>query len=376
MKNRTIIVLISVVVIVGLGILLKGRFASMKEEPNITPQKERIISVAVDTVNYSVVTTSVSATGRVLSSSEVPLVAEAAGRIEKADVSLKTGAKFKKGDLLLTIYKDEAELALIAAKSNFLKLLAMALPELKIDFPEAYPAYAEFFENIDLKKDLPALPQQEETRLKTYIASKGILSAYYAILQSELKLKRHTIVAPFDGVFLSVQFEPGAYVNSGATVGKMIQTDEVEVEIPVEKQFSRYITIGDEVRLKRGERADVVMGKVIRKAAFLDETTQSVKVFVNVVNGQNNPLLRGEYLSATFDGHLIEGGFKINRNAIFNFDEVFVVENNRLKKARINLLKVNNTTAIINGLPEGKMVVNEPLVGVQENTLVRIISRK
>ena len=376
MKNKTLIVVIAMMLIIGLGILLKVKFAGMKEAPKTQPQKERVLSVAVDTVHYSVVPSSVTATGRVLSSSEVPVVAEAAGRIEPGDVVLKTGAAFKKGDKLLTIYRDEAELALIASKSNFLKLLATSLPDIKVDFPEIYPQFEAFFNNVDLKAALPNLPQVDDVRFKTYISSQGILSAYYAIEQSELKLQRHTIVAPFDGVFFTVQYETGAYVNAGATVGKIIRTDEVEVEIPVEKNFASFITIGDTVQLKRGERSNLVTGQVIRKAAFLDETTQSVSVFVRVVTGSDDPLLRGEYLYASFDGHLVEDGFELNRSAIFNFDEVFVVVNNRLKKATVNQLKVNNTTVIVNGLPEGSLVVNEPLVGVQENSLVKVISRK
>lgn len=363
-------------IIIGLGILLKVKFASLKEAPKAKTQKERVLSVAVDTVSYSVVPSSVSATGRVLSTSEVPVVSEAAGRIEQADVILKIGARFKKGDKLLTIYRDEAELALIASKSNFLKLLANSLPDIKVDFPEVYPKYESFFKQIDLKQSLPEIPQIENVRFKTYIASKGILSNYYSIKQSELKLERYTIVAPFDGVFLNVQNEVGAYVNMGATVGKIIRTDQVEVEIPVEKNFSSFIKIGDEVILNRGERSEAVTGTVIRKAAFIDETTQSVNVYVRVITDKENPLLRGEYLYASFDGHLVQDGFEINRSAIFNFNEVFVVENNRLKKANINQLKVNNTTVIINGLPEGSVVVNEPLVGVQENSLVKVISRK
>ena len=376
MKNKTIIVVLLMLLIIGSGILLKVKFASLKEAPKTQEQKERVLSVTADTVVYSVVPSSVTATGRVLSTSEVPLVAEAAGRIETADVSLKIGAAFKKGDKLLTIYKDEAELALIATKSNFLKLLATALPDIKIDYPEVYPQYANFFKLIDLKTDLPELPTVNDVRFKTYIASKGILSAYYAILQSELKLKRYTIVAPFDGVFLMVQFEAGAYVNAGVTVGKLIRTDEIEVEIPVEKGFAQFITVGDEVLLKRTERGKAVAGKVVRKAAFLDETTQSVKVYVNVATDNNDPLLRGEYLYASFDGHVVEDGFELNRNAIFNFNEVFVVVNNRLKKTTVNLLKVDNTVAIVNGLPKGSIVVNEPLVGVQENSLVKVISRQ
>ena len=76
--------------------------------------------VKAETVNYDEIISPLSREGRVVSSSEVALVAEAAGKIEKGDVNLRKGASFKKGHLLAEIYKDEVELALKARKSGFL----------------------------------------------------------------------------------------------------------------------------------------------------------------------------------------------------------------------------------------------------------------
>lgn len=372
MTKRTLIVIGGIIAIVVMGIVLKTKFVAMKELPPVKEQKEQVRAVLTGIVVYDTVATEVMANGRVIASNEVPLVSEAAGRIEQADIEFKIGAPFKKGDCLFSIYKDEAELALVASKSQFLKSLATILPEIKIDYSDAYSSFEAFFKAIDLEKDLPKLPNFSDVRLKTFIASRGILSEYYTILQSQLKLKRYSVYAPFDGVFLQIQSEVGTYVNSGNTVGKIIRTGEVEVEIPLEKRYASLVAIGDKVKLQRQKDGPYIFGDVVRKTAFLDEETQSVGIYVKVITRDINPLLRGEYLYSTFDGHQIENGYEIPRNAIFNFDNVFIVVDSRLRKAEISIIKLNNTTAIIDGLPAGTTIVLEPLVAIQENSLVTI----
>lgn len=372
MNKRVVIVIVGIIVIVLISIFLQKKFISMKELPPVKEKKEQVRTVLAGIVEYNVVVSEVAASGRVVSSSEVPLVSEAAGRIEQADVVLKTGASFKKGDVLFSIYKDEAELALAASKSQFLKSLATVLPQIKIDFVSAYSQFEVFFKAIDLEKDLPKLPSLTDVRLKTFIASRGILSEYYTILQSQLKLQRYSVVAPFDGVFLQIISEVGTYVNAGNTIGKIIKTGEVEVEIPVEKRYASFVAIGDTVKLQRQKEGPFIFGYVVRKTAFLDEETQSVGIYVKVITDGENPLLRGEYLYGIFEGHQVDNGFEIPRNAIFNFNNVFIVVDSRLKKAEINVIKLNNTTAIIDGIPVGTTLVLEPLVTLQENALVNI----
>jgi hypothetical protein len=63
---------------------------------------------------------------------------------------------------------------------------------------------------------------------------------------------------------------------------------------------------------------------------------------------------------------------EVPRNVVFNTNEVFIVENNRLSKKTINIIKLNEKTLIFNGLEEGDILVTQPLVNVQEGTLVEI----
>ena len=78
--------------------------------------------------------------------------------IWKRDISLKKGQNFRKGDVLVKIYNKDAKYALQARKSGYLNLLANILPDLKIDYPEYYESWVNFFESVKIDTDLPDLP--------------------------------------------------------------------------------------------------------------------------------------------------------------------------------------------------------------------------
>ncbi len=368
-------IVVALIVLLGGSAGLSLLFISMKPNPKKAVEPELIRSVLAEKVEYGEVISPVTRPGRVSSSKEVMLVAEASGKIEKGSVLLKDGESFKKGQLLGTIYRDEAELALKASKSNFLNTLSNILPDLKIDFPDNLDAYYNFFQSIDIDKDLPELPEVKDVKLKVFLSSKGVLSEYYNIKQDEKQLNRHSLYAPFNGTFTNVNYEVGSYVNTGGQIAQMIQTDELEIEVPVEYRHSEWIKIGDKVNIYY-ENGDVLnKGFVTRKSNFIDPATQSRSIFVTIPSSSKE-LIKGQYLQVEFPGQKIEAAMEIPRAGVFNTNEVFIVKDGELKKKQINILKWNESTLIFNGLDEGMYVVTEALVNVKENSPVNILGQE
>jgi hypothetical protein len=97
-----------------------------------------------------------------------------------------------------------------------------------------------------------------------------------------------------------------------------------------------------------------------------------VSVFIGVQNNPNNPLYEGQYLKASFDGEITSNAMEIPRRAVFNNNMVFIINDSTLRKAEINILKINQQSMIFNGLDEGAYVVMEPLINVVEGTTVEI----
>jgi len=370
--DRRIVIVGAFIFIVGLAFGIMKFLIAQKEEPFMRPPVEAKRYVKTEQVTYQNITSPVEAPGRVKSIAEVDIISEASGKIQVPEVALKTGSKFNKGDILFTIYPDEAELALKAKKSQFLNSLANLMPDISIDYPEYEDKFRNFFNQIDIEKDLPEFPEFSNEKLKIYLASRNILSEYYGILKDELQLKRHTKRAPFYGTYSDVYMEEGAFANIGGRVARAIRTDVLELEVPLERFDAAWVKIGVPVTVQSDSRNVSWQGKVIRKSQFVDPKTQSQNIFVQLKNNQKKSILNGEYLSASFQGHPIENVMEIPRNVVFNTNEVFVVVDKSLQKRKINIIKLNEKTLIFNGIEEGSILVVQPLINVQEGTVVEI----
>ncbi len=369
--DRRIIIVSAFLFIVGLAFGIMKFLIAQKEEPPARRDNDTKRYVQTTEVKYGTVKSSVEAMGRLRSLSSVDIVAEASGKIIPGEVSLKKGASFSKGDLLFTVYKDEAELDLQGKKSGFMHTLANLLPDIRIDYPEYEEIFTDFFNSVSIYNDLPSMPDIDNEKLKVFLASRNVLDEYYSIRRDELKLKRHSIYAPFNGTYSDVYLEAGAYINTGGRVAHAIQTDILELEVPVKRSDAIWINKGDEVIVRRQGDMSEFKGQVIRKGSFIDEDTQSQSVFIRLKSYSSSPLLNGEYLVAQFPGYHIEQTMEIPRNAVFNSNQVFIVNNERLEKRTINIVKLNEKTLVFKGLEEGQILVNQPLVNVQEGTKVR-----
>jgi len=351
-------------IVLGFGIM--KYLISILEVPEKRPMVEPPRFVEAKLVDYKTIIAPVKAPGRIKSVSQVELIAEAPGKILKGDVMLKKGSAFNKGDVVFTIYPDEVELALKASKSQFLNTLANLLPDISIDFPDNEKTFRKFFSTIELEKDLPTFPDINDEKLKLFLSGRNVLSEYYNIKKQELQLKRHSFVAPFAGSLTDVYLEIGSYTNTGGRVASAIQTDAMEIEVPLELFDAAWVKIGDRVSIISERRDLEWKGRVIRKSSFIDEETQSQPVFVKISNNRNSQVMAGEYLEAHFNGHPVDNVMEIPRNAVFNSNEVFLIKKGRLTKENVNIVKLNERTMLFNGLEKNDTLVIQPLIGAQE----------
>src|SRR6056297_3820042 len=174
--NRRIVILTAFLFIVGLAFGIMKFLIAQKEEPFSRPAVVSKRYVKTEKVDYSTIVSPVTAPGRVNSLANVDIIAEAPGKLIVSDIPLKTGAQFSKGDILFTVYTDEAELALKSKKSQFLTQLANLLPDITIDFPDYETTFRTFFNAIDINKKMPDFPAINDEKLKIFLSSRNILS--------------------------------------------------------------------------------------------------------------------------------------------------------------------------------------------------------
>jgi len=373
--RKTLVSLIIIVVLFIISIGLYSLFAGMGESAEKSQRIEPTLYVKTEKVLYTSNEAQIVETGRLSSEHTVDLSAEVQGEILPGAVPLREGTKFSKGTLLVKIFDEEARNSLKASKSRFLNSVAGVLPDLKIDYPDIYPAFEKFFDEVNLNEPLPPLPQVNSEAAKIFLANRNLLNDYFTIKSAEVRLSKYQLYAPFDGTFTAVYLQPGAIANPGSRIASMIRTDKLEMEVPVRIEDAYWIHIGDPVQVFTKDRKMDWTGQVIRKSEFMDPATQTITIYISLEPKRDKPLYQGQYLLAEFSSKSLPNSMRIPRNAIFEQDRVFTVQDGKLVKNQVNLLKTNQTDAFINGLPEGVDLVVEPLIGGREGINAEILER-
>ena len=371
--RKVIVNIILIIIVLASSYFLMGYLESMKTTPKSKPRQDAKLYVRAQQVNYETNSAVISATGRLSSQEEVDLTSEVQGQILQGNVVLREGTTFKKGQLLVKIFDEEVKNNLKASKSRFMNGIASILPDIRIDYPESYAKYEAFFSSIKIDQQLPELPGLDSEKEKVFLASRNILNDYYSIKSAEVRIERYKMYAPFNGTFTNVFMEVGSVANMGSRIASMIRTDKLELSVPVEADDIYWIKVGDKVTATTQDGTHSWDGVVARKSGYVDPSTQSITVFVNLKPSKGNPLYQGQYLRATFANKTIENSIEIPRNAIFDKNRVYIVENNLLAEREVIVHKMTSTTAILSGLEANSWVVTEPLINVSDGANAEIL---
>lgn len=370
MKRKNVIYLVGSIAVIGLAVALTGFFMKNQPEPKHNEQSENLLSVKVDTVATETIHPSMKYEGRINSYETVSLSAEVSGRIMPGEVPFKEGEDFEKGDLLVQIYDEDARAAMTSGKSNFLRTLSSILPDLKVDFPDEYQKWKNFFNRIDVKGELPELPEINSEQEQVFLASRGVLSEYYSLRQQELNLEKYNLYAPFDGAFMRVNQQVGAIASPGVALASIVRTDRLEVVVPVPPEDAQWVSPGDPVKLS-DSKGPARTGTVTRIADFLDPSTQSVNVYVQYLPNGSGSYKVGEFVEATFNISREVTGFTLPREALLNDNQVYVVNDHHLKKKTVEIARKMADHAVVSGLKDGELVVMESLVDVEQGQKVK-----
>ena len=368
--KRKLIIIGSALGILFLAFFLAGMFASQKKPPFQRPEVDNTKTVETKKVTYQTIQTDVVSFGRVETAQSLDLLSEVSGRMFQGNIRLKEGQRFKKGDLIFYIDDTEPALDLKSQKSNFLRDLAGILPDMKVDFSNSYDTWNSFFNSLSVDKKFQPLPEVKSEKEKIFLATKGIYSTNYTIKSAEARLAKHRYYAPFNGSIMEVNLQSGSFINPGTSIGKIMRTGVHELKVSVETKDIPWIIVDSPVQIYSDEMGQSWQGSVTRISDFVNQNTQSVDVFI-AIDSQGKKIYDGQFFQAAIPARTINNGMIMPRNAIYNGNEVFVVEDTLLKTKAINVIRLADEEAIVSGLDKGEDLVVEPLIGAYHNMVVK-----
>ena len=342
--------LLFVVAVVGGAILLSASLkpASAPVRPPLADEKIPVTVADPVPVSY---TSRVELNGVVESRTVTSVIPEVSGSIVEVSPSFRTGARVAKGDVLFVIDPADYKLAIDrtlaeieVARSELARLEAEAAAERQI--------WAQNFPDREIPDLIARKPQIAAAKARIH-------SGEAARAAAELALSRTVVRAPFDARVLDTRLDLGQVVSTNASVGSIFSESSLEIAVPVSADdmkrigdaFGRQATISTPA----GQQID---GRVVRKAAALDERTRLGTLFVE--SSDPSALTIGEFVSVEIVGQQTADAVRLPEAAMTSRDRLWVVEGGALVERSVEVLGREGDTLVVRAFDSADGVVAVP----------------
>lgn len=198
------------------------------------------------------------------------------------------------------------------------------------------------------------------------------------------------ITAPFDGVIVERNVEPGELVSETGQMNPLLllqNIDSLTVTVGVPEIEAPIVNIGDEMQVftSQDSASPAIIGKVQRTSLAFNPMTRTIRAECDFSN-QNEMLRSGQYVLVRIIGHKAQESITVPNNAIVKISGLpycHVVEGNRVRRVQVTPgVSDVSRTAIHDGLKAGDLVVTGPvsstltdgqsvLPAMQENTSLK-----
>ncbi|MEM1135273.1 MAG: HlyD family efflux transporter periplasmic adaptor subunit [Bacteroidota bacterium] len=366
--NRRKISIIGGIIVIVASIFISMKIAKPAEKRKRPPKVSEVKLVKTSIVKNDNVSSVIAVTGKLEAKNKIEIFAEVSGVMLEASKDFKEGNYFKKREVLVKLDDSEARLDLLAQKSNVLNQVTQILPEIKIDYSQSAAEWVKYVDDFDINAPLPVLPEPKNEQEKYFFAAQNVYNLYYSIKSAESRLEKYTIRAPYDGIITDAVINPGTLVRVGQQLGEFINPNIYEMEVAISLKESNFIKLGDQVELQSADVNGEWLGKVIRIGNKIDPNTQTLKAYLQVTG---RSLKEGMYLKGNINADVIDNALEIPRKLLVDDRELYVVQDSLLLLKTIEIVKLNDETAVIRGLQDSTQIISETVTGAYEGMKVR-----
>ncbi len=368
MARKIILSILGLLIIAG-AVFLAQKLAGMKEEP-VPVEQKTVNSVYAKTVKNTSTPITLTASGSLAARDRVDLFAEVQGIFESSAKTFKPGSFYSKGQILLKLNSEEFRANIRAQKASLYNQMVGFLPDLRLDYADAFPKWQEYIRNFDESESLQALPKPATEKEKLFITGKGIYTTFYNISNLEERLGKYIIRAPFSGVLTEAMVNPGALVSPGQKLGQFISTGIYELEVNVNVAYMDLLRVGRSVELHNLEKTKKWTGKVARVNGKVDQASQTIGVFIQV---SGKDLKEGMYLEADLEAKQIADTYELDRRLLLDNNQVFVVKDTLLDVTAVSPVHFKENSVVVQGLADGTQILAKPVPGAYAGMRIKVI---
>jgi len=365
---RKYISIVAGIFIIAIALIIAITFIKNKKKKD-TSIRKTTKTVFVKTVKNRTIPLIITTSGNLSAKNKIELFSEVQGVLKITAKDYKAGTTYRKGETILSINSDEHYTNLQSLKSNLYNALSAIMADIRVDFADEYEKWQIYLSGIDFDKPIARIPETKSEKEKLFISSKNIYTNYYQVKNLEERLRKYTIKAPYNGILTEAIATPGSLIRQGQKLGEFIDPSIYELEVSINNEYSHLLQKGNSVELMNIDKNKKWQGKVIRVNAKVDQSSQTIKVYI-VVKGKE--LREGMYLEANLVAKSETSAFEVSRNLLVNNTELYVVKDSILDIIQINPVYFNNETVVVKGLKNGSKILTKPVPGAYKGMKVKI----
>lgn len=326
--KKLLIVIVAVALITAL-VVFKSKSGKELEVKVITPSK-------------GVMTSLISATGKVVSGQESEVASPTASKVTR--VLVKEGQKVSQGSLLVLLDARDASNRISGDKATTGEAHA------KVEQAErALQSVKKVYEVGGA-----ALSAVQDAELQLKVAQAAEMKASTELRSSSLMLERFRVVAPFSGIIVKKSVQVGDVVATGTALLTLANMSTTEIEISVDESDAGSLQVGQEVEVSCEALANRSWKeKILRieRVVLKDGTANTVKTRVSL--SKNLAELRlGQQLDA----------------------KIKIAEKNGVIKLPFDALIIKEGKKFVATVRSGKVHLEPVVTGLEDTNSVEIVS--
>lgn len=369
MIRKIILILAGILLLAG-AMFIYNQMNASKKAPK--PKVKKVeTSIYTDVVQNKDIPINITTSGNLLAKNRVEIFSEVQGIFERSARNFKPGVYYKEGETLLQINSDEHRANLRSQKSSLYNQIVMLLPDLKLDYPESFANWEQYVNEYSMENSVKPLPEPVSEKEKMYIAGKNILTAFYNVKNLEERLTKYVVAAPYSGILTEALVDKGALVRQGQKLGQFINPNIFELDVAVNTSYADLLQVGKQVDLKNVDGTKSWKGKVARVNPKIDQTTQTIQVFISVSGAG---LKEGMYLEAELKAKDEENTYEISRKLLVDNNKLFVLNDSTLGITEVTPVFFKENTVVVKGLKNGTEILSKAIPGAYVGMKVKKIN--
>jgi RND family efflux transporter MFP subunit len=323
----------------------------------------RAAAVGVQTVEERVLSETVPVFAEVITARDGAVAGRVAGTVQQVHVLV--GDVVEADDLLVELNRDLLTIRVDQSQAQIAETQAgTATAQARLNRADLV------FGRVQALRDTSAFSQGRfddaeanvlEARSQLAEAQSREKSAEARLAETQYQLQRSEIRAPFSGVVLEVTTIPGAFIQAGTSVVRIIDTGAFEVRANVPSRYASFLREGTEMTGQTDAGLDVML--VVRAVLPVeDPSTRTRSVLLTPLDGTADKLVAvGQSLSVSFPVEEPRSVLSVPKDALVQARDgwtVFVAADDAAQIRNISLgVPLGDRYEVLDGLQAGDLVV-------------------